>query len=162
LTVPSSSTIDFGDQDMAVSLWLKAPTSIAASQQEILIKGTITSPESGKRYEFYRKNDGSNDNFRFTIDDNVTKSEITISSSIVCTGGWVHIVAVRDTVNNQVRLYVNGVLQSSVTDATGSISQSEPLTISDATNPLLASVDDVRIYGSALTNDQIYVIYVGY
>jgi hypothetical protein len=163
MTVPSSSTIDFGDQDMTVSFWLKAPTSITAStQQEILIKGTITAPGSGCRYEFYRKNDGSTDKFRFAIDDNVTKSELTVDSSVVCTGGWVHVVGIRDTSASLIKLYANNVLVGSATDSTGSISQTEPLLISDPTNVMTGSIDDVLIYGSALTADQIYAIYLGY
>jgi hypothetical protein len=161
LTVPSSTTIDFADQDMTVSFWLKAPTSIAVSQQEVLIKGTITTPGTGKRYEFYRKNDGTTDNLRFAIDDNVTKSEITSASSNFCTGDWVHVAAVRDTVNNVIKLYANASLKISGTDSTGSISQTEPLTVSDVANLFSGSMDDLRIYGNALTADQIYVIFLG-
>lgn len=162
MTVPSSSTIDFGDQDMAVSFWLKAPTSITTdTQQELLIKGTIASPGSGCRYEFYRKNSSGSDYVRFAIDDNVTKSELAVSSSAVCTGSWVHVVGIRDTTANLIKLYVNNVLVASATDSTGSISQTEPLLISDTTNVMTGSIDDVRIYGSALTADQVYSIYLG-
>jgi hypothetical protein len=157
MLAPSSPSIDFADEDMTVCLWLKAPTTIAAgTQQEILIKGTIAAPGSGKRYEFYRKNDGTNDRFRFAIDDDVVKSELSVPASTVCTGGWVHIAAVRDTTANEIRFYVNGILAATITDSTGSISQTEPLTISDPANVLTASVDDVRIYRIALTADQIY------
>jgi hypothetical protein len=159
--VPSSSTIDFADHDLSVSLWVKQPATFSG-QYELFIKGTITStsttfPGSGKRYEIYRK-DGT---FRFAVDDDVTKSEISISNiADFCKGDtWVHVVAVRDTVANQLRLYADGVLKGSVVDATGSISQTEPLYIADGVFP--GSLDDVRIYPYALTQDQITAIYSG-
>jgi hypothetical protein len=165
-TAPSSATIDFGDQDMSVSFWMNAPASITAeTQQEILMKGTIgttSSPGSGKRYEFYRSNSGGSDTFRFAIDDNVTKSQILVNSSVLCTGAWVHVVGVRDTAANQMRLYVDNVLVQSGADGTGSISQDEPMLISfPSAMAMTGYIDDVRVYGSALTADQIYAIYLG-
>ncbi len=156
--VPSSSTIDFGDEDLSVSLWAIQPVSFSG-QYEVFIKGTIGSgafPGSGKRYELYRKNA----DFRFAIDDDSTKSEISIATTNFCTGNWVHIVAVRDTSANQIRLYADGVLRGTATDNTGSISQTEPLYLADGvfTN---GAIDDVRVYSYALTQEQITEIYNG-
>lgn len=156
--VPSSASIDFGDADMSVCFWLKEPASMAEGQEEILIKGTITTPGSGMRYEFYRKCTSEYDNFRFAIDDNVTKSEISLASSAFCTGGWVHVVGVRDTAANEIRLYANGYQHATMPDSTGSISQDEPLYIGDAV--MIGSIDDVRIYNYALTLNQIIAIYL--
>lgn len=156
--VPSSSAIDFGDEDLSISLWAKQPVSFSG-QYEILIKGTIGSgafPGSGKRYELYRKDA----NFRFAIDDDVTKSEISVASSSFCTGNWVHIVAVRDTAANQIRLYADGVSKGSVTDNTGSISQTEPMYIADGVFTG-GAIDDVRIYRYALNQQQVMALYNG-
>ncbi|MDD5011317.1 MAG: hypothetical protein PHQ00_04265 [Phycisphaerae bacterium] len=156
--VPSCSTIDFGDEDLSVSLWAIQPVSFSG-QYELFIKGTIGGgafPGSGKRYELYRKDA----TFRFAIDDDSTKSEISLATTNFCTGNWVHIVAVRDTVANQIRLYADGVLRGTTTDSTGNISQTEPLYIADGvfTN---GAIDDVRIYRYALNQDQITEIYNG-
>jgi len=157
--VPSSLTIDFGDEDLSVSLWAIQPTSFSG-QYEVFIKGTIGGgafPGGGKRYELYRKDA----TFRFAIDDNVTKSELSLASSGFCTDNtWVHIVAVRDTAASQIRLYANGVLKGTAADNTGSISQTEPLYLADGvfTN---GSIDDVRIYRYALTQEQITELYNG-
>ncbi|MDD5011416.1 MAG: hypothetical protein PHQ00_04765, partial [Phycisphaerae bacterium] len=156
--VPSCSTIDFGDEDLSVSLWAIQPTSFSG-QYELFIKGTIGGgafPGSGKRYELYRKDA----DFRFAIDDNATKSELSLPVGNFCTGNWVHIVAVRDTVANQIRLYSNGVLRGTANDNTGNIGQAEPLYIADGvfTN---GAIDDVRIYRYALTQEQITEIYNG-
>jgi pectate lyase len=156
--VPSSPTIDFADHDLSVSLWVKQPVSFSG-QYELFIKGTIgsgTYTGSGKRYEIFRKDS----TFRFAVDDDVTKSEVSLGTADFCKGDtWVHVVGVRDTVANQLRLYADGVLKGTVTDATGSISQTEPLNIGDGVFP--GSLDDVRIYPYALSQDQITAIYSG-
>ncbi|MCE5185965.1 MAG: Ig-like domain-containing protein [Planctomycetaceae bacterium] len=153
--VPSSPTIDFGDQDMSVAFWLKQPTTMAEGQEEILIKGTIT---DGKRYEFYHKKTSADNHFRFCIDDNVVKSEISRPSAAFCKGEWVHVVGVRDTVSNVLRLYANGILQGTAADGTGSISQPDPLYIGDAV--MVGSIDDVKIFDTALTADQVMTLYL--
>ncbi|OHB47853.1 MAG: hypothetical protein A2Y10_11300 [Planctomycetes bacterium GWF2_41_51] len=155
--VPSSAAIDFGDEDLSVSLWAKQPTSFSG-QYELFIKGTIGGgafPGSGKRYELYRKDS----NFRFAIDDNVTKSELSLATTSFCNGNWVHIVAVRDTAANQIRLYADGVFKGTANDNTGSISQTEPMYIADGV--FSGSIDDVRVYRYALTQDHITAIYNG-
>lgn len=158
LYVPSSPTIDFGDEDMSVTFWLKQPTSMADGQEEILIKGTIAAPGSGKRYEFYHKKTTAYNEFRFAIDDNVVKSEISRPAAAFCTGEWVHVAGVRDTVSDALRLYANGILQGTVSDRTGSISQPEPLYIGDAV--MVGSIDDVQVFSSALTGDQVMKLYL--
>lgn len=160
--VPSSSTVDFGDEDMSVSFWLKEPTTMADGQEEILIKGTITpsATDSGKRYEFYHKKTTTYNEFRFAIDDNVTKSEISRPAAAFCSGEWVHVVGVRDTAANALRLYADGVLQGTASDLTGSISQPEPLYIGDAV--MVGSIDDVQIFDTALSGDQVMALYLDY
>jgi hypothetical protein len=152
--VPSNSAIDSSTGGLSISLWLKEPASFSG-QQEIVIKGTIGAPGSGKRYEIYRKNT----NFRFAVDDDVIKSELSLATTNFATDRWVHVVAVRDAVARQLRLYANGVLQGSVADRTGSISQTEGLYIGDTT--MAGSIDDVRVYQYALTTAQIGAIYNG-
>jgi hypothetical protein len=157
--VASNPAIDFGTESFSVVMWAKQPTTYA-DQYELFIKGTIgTSGNftgSGKRYELYRKGTA----FRFAIDDNVTKSELTTATSNVCNDTWMHIVAVRDTSAKLLRLYVNGVQLATQADTTAqSISQTEPLYVGWAMSP--GAVDDLRIYRYALTADQVAGIYIG-
>jgi len=155
--VPHASSIDFANESFSVSMWAKQPTSYTG-QYELFIKGTIGGgdfPGSGKRYELYRKDAA----FRFAIDDNVTKTEISVATTGICTDDWVHIVAVRNTAEDHIRLYINGSPVSTITDNTGNISQAEPLYIGYAMYP--GAVDDLRIYRYALTQDQVTAIYGG-
>ncbi len=156
--VPSSDKIDFDDEDFSVSLWAIQPTSWDG-QYELLIKGTIGAgafPGSGRRYELYRKNNS----FRFAIDDNSSKSQIQVDDNTFFTGNWVHIAAVRDTTANEIRLYADSILIDTATDDTGAISQTEPLYIADGVLDNV-SIDDLRIYDYALSQDQITEIYNG-
>jgi hypothetical protein len=161
--VPHSASISFGDQDFSVSLWLKEPATITSgTQHEILIKGTFGSPTdagSGKRYELYRKRDVNGDIFYWTIDDGAHMTELGIPATSICTGTWVHVVAVRDSVSNQLRLYANGVQKSMLSSVVTDISQAESLWLGDA--GMAGSLDDVRIYACALTADQVAAIYLG-
>lgn len=156
--VPSNPAIDFSTESFSISMWAKQPSSYSG-QYELFLKGTTGSgvwPGSGNRYELYRKDT----TFRFAIDDNTTKSELSVASSTVCNGNWMHIVAVRDTASKLLRLYVNGTQIATLTDATAlTISQTEPLYIGWAMSP--GAVDDLRIYRYALTADQVAAIYIG-
>jgi rhamnogalacturonan endolyase len=163
VSVPHNSSIDFGDQDFSISLWLKEPATITSgTQHNILRKGSFGSPTdsgSGKRYELYRKKDANGDIFYWTIDDGTHMTELGVPASYVCTGAWVHVVAVRDSVNNQLCLYVNAVQKSMLSSVVTDIAETEGLLLGDA--GMSGSIDDVRIYGTALTVDQIAAIYIG-
>jgi hypothetical protein len=156
--VPSAAAIDFSTESFSISVWARQPASYSG-QYELFLKGTTGSgawPGSGNRYELYRKDTV----FRFAIDDNTTKSELTVASSTVCNGNWMHIVAVRDTASKLLRLYVNGTQIATQADATAlTISQTEPLYIGWAMSP--GAVDDLRIYRYALTADQVAALYIG-
>jgi len=156
--VPHSAAIDFTTESFSVSVWARQPVSYTG-QYELFLKGTTGSgawPGSGKRYELYRKDT----TFRFCVDDDVVKTEIQVPVTDICTGDWVHIVAVRDTAADQLKLYVNGSPVSSIADSTGSITQTEPLYIGWAMSG--GAVDDLRIYRYALSSDEIMEIYLGY
>jgi pectate lyase len=162
VTVPSNPAIDFSTGSFSVVMWAKQPVSYAG-QYELIIKGTIgttgTFVGSGKRYELYRKDAA----FRFAIDDNVVKTELSVATTSICTGNWVHIVAVRDTAADQLKLYVNGAPAGTLADGTGDISQTEAMYVGYAmgTAAAPAAVDDLRIYRYALTADQVAAIYIG-
>ncbi len=159
--IPSNSFIDLGDEDFSLSLWINEPISQSAGEHSLIIKGTFSGSYdngSGKRYQLYRKTyDDGRDHFRFAIDDNSTKSEMSIDASEVCTDEWVHIVAIRNTNSNQLRLYGNGTLLGTLTDSTGSVSQNEPMFFGAGCDLL----DDIRVYGFVLSELQIEAIGLG-
>jgi hypothetical protein len=77
---------------------------------------------------------------------------------------WTHLVGVRDAGSNQIRLYVNGQLASTVTyvyrwNATGPLTIGRALWLGAPSEPWPGDVDDVRIYNRALGADEIATLY---
>ncbi|HDS85591.1 MAG TPA: hypothetical protein ENN97_10410 [Phycisphaerales bacterium] len=159
LYVPHTPAIDVDYQNQTVIFWLRDPPVRPEGQHIILVKGTYAAPDSGKRYEFYRKATASYDEFRFCVDDDVIKSEIAVPPEPFATGQWVCVAGVRDTAAQSLRLYADGRLIAATEDHTLNISQQEPMYIGDAT--WANAIDEVRIYKTALSEAQIQAIAVG-
>ena len=156
--VPHTPSIDFSDQDFSISFWLKQ--TVVDRHMRYIIKGTHTSPGTGKRYEVFHH---SSNVVRFSIDDDVTKSRVEVPNTNFVTGKWVHVVAVRNRASEQLLLYANTNLEGSASDDTGDISQNEDLFLGvspdeDDTN-LAGLLDDIRIYNYALDATEIETIY---
>src|SRR5258706_383596 len=71
-------------------------------------------------------------------------------------GIWYHLIGVRDTLNGQIRLYVNGKLEGSQTynadwDARGDTIIGAARLQSRRTQYFAGKLDDVRIYNGALS-----------
>lgn len=159
LYVPHTPAIDTDFQNLTVLFWLKDPPVRPEGQHIFLVKGTYGAPDSGKRYEFYRKATASYDEFRFCVDDDVIKSEVAVSPEPFARGQWVCVAGVRDTGAKQLRLYADSRLIGSAADNTLTISQQEPMYIGDA--GWANAMDEVRVYKTALSEAQIQAISVG-
>ncbi|WP_326557568.1 LamG-like jellyroll fold domain-containing protein [Micromonospora sp. NBC_01796] len=93
--------------------------------------------------------------------DNTSATPVRASSNHPTVAGqWTHLTGVYDTATAQMKLYVNGVQQSS-TAATGGWNASGNYVIGRAkwagaaANVWDGDIDDVRIYGKALNADQV-------
>ena len=160
--VPHNAAFDFSIDDFSIAFWFKEdPVTINHSREyRYVIKGSQTEnvdlQKSGKRYEvFYKPADGE---VRFVIDDNVTESYVAASEDNYVTNNWVHLTAIRDAVNHELRLYADGVLVGTAADGTGDISESEDLYFgrnSSDDSYFLGEMDDVRLYNYALSDDEI-------
>jgi hypothetical protein len=161
IIIPHSEALDFGDVDFSISLMVRYPTVPGADEHQLIMKGTFGSPDSGSRYTLFNKND----EFRFEIDNGPAnvKSGIRIDNTPVITGEWVHVVLVRDAVNDLLSMYIDGVLMTSGADSSGDISSGEEMRIGNTTvgndRTCEADIDDVRIFNVALTEDEINAIY---
>ena len=105
IIVPNNQAFDFGDEDFSVSFYMRWPKGEVPHHEHMLTKGDYNSTEenqTGKRWEIC--NDGEK-GICFNIDDDVNKSNILVAYDAFMTGEWVHVVAVRDTKNRQLRLY---------------------------------------------------------
>ena len=165
--VPHHPGFDFADESFSVSFQMRWPKGREVYSDRFFTKGDYSSAEpgqTGKRWELWISN---HKNMTFGVDDDVYSSRLKVPLDPFITGEWIHVVAVRDTENKQLRLYANGVLQKSIdpnhprsngTDLTGSISNPQRLTIGDAfvlDAPFEGDLDDIRIFRAALTDEQI-------
>ncbi|MGD9994821.1 MAG: LamG-like jellyroll fold domain-containing protein [Salinivirgaceae bacterium] len=163
---PHNEKINFDNNAFTISFWIKQDLSTVdrSRSQRYIVKGSNvkndTEGRSGKRYEVYYTPDKNL--FRFCVDDNVTKSEITVDETLFITNDWVHVVAVRDTTEKKLFLYANTELVGQVADATGNIAQSEPMYFSycvDEDGYVQGIMDEVQLYGYALNPTQIESLY---
>jgi hypothetical protein len=157
IEVPHADVLDFGDVDFSISLMVRNLTPWPDGEEDMwIVKGTSGAPGTGNRYELFI--DSSSD-IRFSIDnDAVSKTVVEVPSTSVYTGEWVHVVAVRDAVNDLLSVYADGVLLGTNTDGSGDISSGEPLWIGESLSGSMAmsgDIADIRIFDVALTEDQI-------
>jgi len=149
VSVPHHSSIDFSTESFSVSFWLDGDN--VSDDDRFFQKGTVgDGSESGKRYELYY-NVGK---MRFGVDDDSTKTELQVSSGAFVTGDFVHVTAVRDTAADVLRLYADGNPVGTKTDNTGSISQTESMTIGNdfqRDSGFAGRIDDVALFRRALT-----------
>ena len=98
---------------------------------------------------------------QFGIVLNGVHISLTGSTNVLSTNKWVHIAAVFDGLNSEVKLYVNGELKN--TTATGSVINTNSNTIFRIGSlPTVANgnyfkgqLDEVRVFNTALSDDQL-------
>ena len=91
--------------------------------------------------------------------DSATPVRATANSTAVA-GRWTHLTGVYDTASGKMKLYVNGVLQSTTAatggwNATGNYVIGRAKWAGAAANIWDGEIDDVRVYGKALTDQQV-------
>lgn len=161
ILVPHEDQLYFNRQPFTISLWVKAPAQTA--QSYLLHKGTFARNTStgatGKWYGVELK-DGK---IRFAIDDDITKSEVAVNNAPYFTNQWVHLVVQRDTTAKKLRIFRNGFIEAEAADNTNTgIGQTDPFIIannSDLATPFTGTLDDVKLFNYALTENQVLALY---
>jgi hypothetical protein len=161
IEVPHADAIEFGDESLTISLMVRYTNPPQGDADLWVMKGTSFYPAgTGCRYQLYQT---GGPEVRFTLDDNVTKTDLKVPNDAFLTGEWVHVVAIRDAANDLLSVYADGILLGTQTDNTGDISNGEPLLIGEfpdaADSAMSGDIKDVRIYNAALTEDEIAAIY---
>src|SRR6266508_4024034 len=97
---------------------------------------------------------------RMTSDTDAATAVRATSDAAPTLGAWTHLVGVRDTAAGTMRLYVNGVLQSTTApagnwSATGAFVVGRAKGGGTVVNTWAGGIDDVRVYQKVLSDDQI-------
>jgi hypothetical protein len=124
---------------------------------------TIVSKDGTRTSGFFLNYVADQDRWAFsrTTADSDSATAIRATSNVAPTlGQWTHLAGVYDTASGKMKLYVNGVLQATTAatggwNATGNYVVGRAKWVGANANPWSGSIDDVRVYGSALTDAQI-------
>ena len=151
--------LNMGGDSFSVEFWMN---SSSAADCYLLFMGSISrsSTTSGNWWGFEHKN---GDTFRFSVDDDVTKTEVGIAnaSTKVFDGNWHHITAVRDVAAKTLFFYIDGELVESKDDATGAIVCPGENLIIGAINPYKGEpaynglIDELYIYRGTLSASKV-------
>ncbi|UGU18199.1 T9SS type A sorting domain-containing protein [Sinomicrobium kalidii] len=161
IRVPHRDHLYMGKQSFTISMWLKS--SSQDNQSYLVHKGTFNrddaSGATGRWYGIEVK-DGD---IRFAVDDDITKTQLSVDAGPFFTGEWIHLVAVRDRETDVLRLYRNGVLINEATDRTEeNIGQQAPVIIANSSNldtPFRGQLDEFRIFNYGLSEQEILELY---
>ncbi len=159
----TNSKFDFAAaDDFSISMWLKSDSTTNPVATEYL----LSKAEAGAGYRIYVENDGSG-SVSFGVDDDATWTPgDSVNSGVdVYDGVWHHIVAIKSG-TTKIQLYVDGKLKQEDTSIieTGTLENATTLYLGDRNganggDEFFGDLDDVQIFRSALTTEQVSVLY---
>jgi hypothetical protein len=124
---------------------------------------TIVSQDGAYDSGFYLQYSGIDDRWAFSMvtadSDNDPNGIRALSTSPPVLDAWTHLVGVYDAPDHQLRLYVNGVLQNTVTDsspfaATGVLAIGRALFDGHDTDWFNGAANQIEVWSNALTTSQ--------
>ena len=163
LTQPVYDAIQMGDKDFSIELWMRSTDD----DGYLFCIGThnTTNVEGGTGNWIGLERTGSL--MRFSIDDNVKKTDCTLTdASGVFDGNWHHVVCVRKVAEKTTLLYVDGVEVASTSNvATNAINfaatelffiggDDEP-TAGKENRTFNGDIDELTIYSKALSPEEV-------
>jgi len=162
VTIPHSDAIEFGaDRDFTVALWVKTTQAAEAGKYPaILAKDLIGPPRWG--YSFVLHDDlDVRWLFLIVANDNYYAC---FGAANIADGAWHHITGMRK--GNKLYVYQDGLLVTSIPATTASVATGTALQMGkvpkappQAWSYFTGSIDDVRIFGRALTDDEVIRLY---
>ena len=146
MSVPNSATINISGP-ITVEAWIKL-SSINGNYQDIVCREAWGQAGSGGGYEFAITNTGK---VRLDLYQSHNQYTTAIGSTTVTTNVWHHVAGVFD--GNQMRVYLDGVLDGSLSTTSGPASGTSVLNIGKSTYTTYyfgGLIDEVRLSAAAL------------
>lgn len=172
IEIDHSEEIEFDStQSFSLSALVKCDFVNHTGEMHIVAKGAYNPAHypggKGKWMALSYKNQPANGivrQLRFSIDDNITKSQAVYPiPEDFDEDAWHHIVCVRNKETNYLSIYMDGqLMESSIDLTTNSIASGLPLFIGNyytLTTPFSGLIDDVRMYQGAMPLDSVTVLY---
>jgi hypothetical protein len=157
IEVPHDPSINFSTVSFSVALWVKAPNTATYG-------GLLAKQSSTIGWAFYR--DGATlDTAKYVrcrLKDGVNTAVDTFNDYTLFDDTWHHVVIVVDRDNDKLKVYVDGMKDSSELDISsiGDIGTTVSLTIGKEDTYLDGEIDEVKIYNKALSSEEVYNLYI--
>jgi len=157
--IPDANSLDLSDS-FTLSAWIK--TSFSGEHQIILEKNDAGTVSNFKNYGMYVSSDGEFRAFAKCNNPQDTNSHVLVNDN-----SWHHVAFVRDAVNNERKVYVDGVLVNQEVDSgCDDFSSQEPLYVGTRFEPegrfwFNGIIDSVRVYDDALNDADVLVLSKG-
>jgi len=150
----ASSSFDIGGSAVSISLWAKLPHKPSE------LPGPYAPLFDSETDNYVLYGDRGNNELRFKVTTSGGAERPGIPGAEIPTGEWMHIVGVYD--GTQAMVYLNGELKDAH-PITGTVNAGQVATLGKTgTTFLQGSVDQLEVYGRALTAEEIGDIYEYY
>ena len=146
VSVPNSTSLSISGP-ITIEAWIKV-NAINGNYQDIVCKESYGQAGTGGGYELAITNTGK---VRLDLYQSHNQYTTAIGSTTVSTGVWHHVAGVFD--GSQIRVYLNGVLDGSLSTGNGPASGTSALNIGKSTYTTYyfgGLIDEVRISAAAL------------
>ncbi len=151
----NDGSLNFSGSSFAVEAWVKSG-KIGSGDVGPIVSRDVGSNEASW---WLRVNDDYTVSFMVQSEGG---PEVSVNSTSIVLDDWSHVAAVKDNDSSEIRIYFDGALQDSTTDASGSNdpTNNNPVLIgksnSDAgTDYFNGSIDEVRIWNKSLSDGEV-------
>ncbi len=165
LSKADDADFDFeASEDFTLSAWVKSDSTSNPGASQFIFDKQVATNNPG--YRLYFNTSGQ---LVCDIDDDTTSYPEDSATTTIdyYDNTWHNVLCVRDITADKLSLYVDGKLAAQDTDisATGSLANADSLTIgaqdttAGGTDDLAGDLDEIKIYRSALSSDQVNADY---
>ncbi len=156
LTQEAYSAIQLGEKDFTIETWFNSTDDAAYLFHKGSMAANTATGATGKWVGIELKNGL----LKFSVDDNVDKSESNFEAQSFFDGQWHHLVCVRESVTKRLKIYVDGTLMADADDRTGDISDNNELLVIgncnvNFNNFYKGMLDEFAIYSGAMSANQV-------
>jgi hypothetical protein len=162
--IPTTNGLDFGGSSFSIFGWVNMPSSAWSGSAYRTIFSKASTIQYGNTntngFGLLTSNNGALTFVLPGVDPTSFVSSGGACSNVVNTGKWCFIGANYDAANHTVTYYSNGVAFSTkTTAAVSTATNSRDANISGAGRPFPGAIDDVRVYGRVLSDDEVAELY---
>ncbi len=156
IAVASAQQLNMAQSSFSVVFWMK--NSDYTTPAYVFHKGSFEAGANGRTGKWYGLELKDN-NIRFGVDDNVIKSEVSADATNFNQDDWLHVVAIRNVEEGELKLYINGEpIATTVDNTSGSIEHTGAFYIGNSSQqnaPYKGILDEMKIFSHPLSAAEV-------